>query len=88
MTTNIKQTEEGTTTYLTGRPIDFDKRIEGNPQNLVVDFTVNDDGSLQVKEAWGEVKVNQYATRVKRLRARSVQRVLRNAGITRQLTVA
>jgi len=82
--TNIDGT---TTTYLTGRPIDYSKKVEGNPQRIFAEFEVGYDGSLHVVKAHGEVKVNQFATRVKKLKARSVHRVLRNAGIKRTLTV-
>jgi hypothetical protein len=72
---------------MTGRPIDYTKRVEGNPQRIIAEFEVGADGSLHVVEAKGEVKINQYATRMKKLKARSVHRVLRNAGIKRTLTV-
>jgi hypothetical protein len=48
---------------------------------------VNPDGSIHVTGAEGEVVVNQYSTKTKRLRARSVQRVIRNAALKRELTV-
>lgn len=88
MTTMTNTNYDGTTTtFMTGRPIDYAKRVEGNPQRIFAEFEVGADGSLHVVEAHGEVKVNQFATRVKKLRARSVHRVLRNAGIKRTLTV-
>ena len=74
-------------TYMTGRPIDFNKRVEGNPQRIFAEFEVGADGTLHVVKAHGEVKVNQFTSRKKKLRARSVHRVLRNAGIKRKLTV-
>jgi len=74
-------------TYMTGRPIDYTKNVEGNPQRIFAEFEMSEDGNIHLVEATGEVKVNQYATRFKKLRARSVQRVLRNAGIQRTLTV-
>ena len=88
MTTMTNTQTDGTTeTYMTGRPIDYTKRDEGNPQRIFAEFEVGEDGSLRVVEAQGEVKVNQFATKFKRLKARSVHRVLRNAGIQRTLTV-
>ena len=84
---NTVNTNTETETYMTGRPIDYAKRVEGNPQRIFAEFEVGADGSLHVVEAHGEVKVNQFASRIKKLRARSVHRVLRNAGIKRTLTV-
>lgn len=70
-----------------GRPINFNKKIEGNPRRLLVEMEMNPDGSIHVTGAEGEVVVNQYSTKTKRLRARSVQRVIRNAALKRELTV-
>ncbi len=86
-TTTTTNTDGTTTTFMTGRPIDYTKRVEGNPQRIFAELQVNDDGTLHVVEAQGEVKVNQFATKFKKLKARSVHRVLRNAGIQRTLTV-
>jgi len=84
---NTVNTNTETETYLTGRPIDYTKTVEGNPRRLFVEFEMHEDGTIQVANATGEVKVNQYATKYKTMRARSVHRVLRNAGIKRTLTV-
>jgi len=85
----VKMTEKNNDMQATmvGRPIDFNKRLEGNPRKLFVEMEVQNDGSLHVVSAEGDVVVNQYSMKTKKLRARSVQRVIRNAALKRHLTV-
>lgn len=87
MTVKMTEKDNDMQTSMIGRPINFNKRLEGNPRRVFVEMEVQDDGSMHVVSAEGEVVVNQYAMKTKKLRARSVQRVIRNAAIKRCLTV-
>lgn len=87
MTTNIKQTDNGMKVNMVGRPIDYNMHLKGNPFRVFAEFDVDSDGNMHVTEAFGEVKVNQFSTKVKKMRARDVHRVIRNASIKRKLTV-
>ena len=73
-----------------GRPIEMGPKAfspNARPKNVTVTFTRDTNGSYHVNEASFENVVNQYESYDVRLNARNVMREIRNAALTRNLTV-